>query len=219
MACRHAIDPAEITRPQAVTLPTASAPGTILRPEAVRYPWRIFFAVLGIAFLLALSSKDSGGNKGLSWRWWASRPLPVSGCFSMRSGSASPGRWRWAVGSMFLPVVIFPWYLARRRAPQSPVPFVETEVGPVTRFLLFALLLFFLVSLIFYIVQGPPSATAPTPPPKLQTPGGSSPSRITNLHPWEKGGRRGVPGEKARPLPGASNAQAETSAPSDAWQT
>ncbi len=219
VACRHAIDPAEITRPQAVTLPTASAPGTILRPEAVRYPWRIFFAVLGIAFLLALILEGLWGEQRAQLAMVGVETLAGVWVFfdALRRRISRP--LRWAVGSMFLPVVIFPWYLARRRAPQSPVPFVEREVGPVTRFLLFALLLFFLVSLIFYIVQGPPPATAPTPPPKLQTPGGSSPSRITNLHPWEKGGRRGVPGEKARPLPGASNAQAETRAPSDAWQT
>ena len=62
---------------------------------------------------------------------------------------------RWGVGSMLLPVIVFPWYLARRRLPQSPCPFVEADVRPLTRFLLFALIVFVLLSVIFYFVQGP----------------------------------------------------------------
>jgi hypothetical protein len=56
---------------------------------------------------------------------------------------------------MLLPVIVFPWYLARRRLPQSPCPFVEADVRPLTRFVLFALIVFFLLSVIFYFVQGP----------------------------------------------------------------
>ena len=67
---------------------------------------------------------------------------------------------------MLLLILIFPWYLARRRTPQSPVPFVEAEVGPLARFLLFALLFFFLASLIFYIVQRPPHCYRATFPPE-----------------------------------------------------
>jgi hypothetical protein len=126
---------------------------------------------------------------------------------------------RWALGTMFLFAIIFPWYVARRRMPQSPVPFVEAEVGPVTRFLIFALLLFFLASLIFYIVRGPSPITGPTPAPKEHRSGGNSPARIDNLRPWEEGCRRTRPREGSRPLAGAQRTQAETSAPSDAWQT
>jgi hypothetical protein len=56
---------------------------------------------------------------------------------------------------MLLPVIIFPWYLARRRVPQSACPFVEREVGPIIRFLFFALAAFFLLSAIFYVLHGP----------------------------------------------------------------
>ena len=171
------------------------------RPEPVRFPWRIFFAVLGISFLLALISKDSGGNRGLSWQWEEHRPLPVSGCFLMRSGGAFPRPLRWAVGSMLLPVVIFPWYLARRSSPKSPVPFVEAEVGPVTRFLLFALLIFFLASLIFYIVQGPPPryrAKHPRPKDAQDRRQFPSPELPTFACGRLAGGRR-WPGEGSRP--------------------
>jgi hypothetical protein len=62
---------------------------------------------------------------------------------------------RWGVGSMLLPIIVFPWYLARRRLPQSSCPFVEADVRPLTRFLLFALIVFFLLSVVFHVVQGP----------------------------------------------------------------
>jgi hypothetical protein len=217
VVCRHTIDPAEIARPQAAALPATPAPGTVPKPEPVRYPWRIFFTVLGISFLLALIFEGLWGEQKAQLAMGGVQTLAGVWVFfdALRQGIPRP--LRWAVGSMLLPVVIFPWYLARRRAPQSRVPFVEAEVGPVTRFLLFALLIFILASLIFYIVQGPRPATTPTH--KLQKPGGSSPSRITNLHPWEEGGRRSRPAEEPRPLPGAPNAQPETSAPSDAWHT
>ena len=168
VACRHPINPAEIARPREVALPAASAPGREPRPEPVRYPWRIFFAVLGISFLLALIFRRHSGvlkQERLSWQWCGVQTFAGVWVFFDALRHRIPRPLRWAVGTMFLLVVIFPWYVARRRMPQSPVPFVEAEVGPVTRFLLFALLLFFLASLIFYIVQGPSTchrANSPT---------------------------------------------------------
>jgi hypothetical protein len=84
--------------------------------------------------------------------------------------------------------VVFPWYLARRNKPNSTVPFVEAEVGPVTRFLLFALLLFFLVSLIFYLVEGPPHSIVPAPPSNEHKSGGNSQARINDLRLWKRDG-------------------------------
>jgi membrane protease YdiL (CAAX protease family) len=125
---------------------------------------------------------------------------------------------RWALGTMLLLAIILPWYLARRKKPQSSVPFVEGEVGPVTRFVLIALLLFFLISLIFYVVQGPPPALAPPPPSKGHQSGVNSVAGINNFRPWKGCGRRMKLDEGLFPLAGASSAQAETNAPSDARQ-
>ena len=219
VACKHTIDPAEITRPQKVVLEAAHAPSAELRPQQVRYPWRIFFAVLGMSFLLALIFEGLWGEQKAQLAMAGAQTLAGVWVFFDALRQRIPRPLRWAMGSMLLPVVIFPWYLARRRAPQSRVPFVEAEVGPITRFLVFALLLFILVSLVFYIVQGPPSATVPTPQPKLQKTGGTSPSRITKLRPWKEGGWRRGPSEEPPRLQRASSLQAEISAPSDAWQT
>lgn len=212
VACKRAIDPAKIAWPQEGTLPAAHVPSTEPRPEPVRYPWRIFFAVLGASFGLALIFQGFWGEQKAQLAMGGAQTLAGVWVFFDALRQRVPRPLRWGVGSMILPVVVFPWYLARRSKPQSPVPFVEAQVGPVTRFVLVALLIFFLASLIFYIVQGPPPSTSPAPPPKEHKSGGNSQTRITNLHPWKEG-------EGPGPLPGAWSAQAETSAPSDAWQT
>ncbi|MGA2983056.1 MAG: hypothetical protein ABSG32_04545 [Terriglobia bacterium] len=219
VACKHTINPAEIARPQEVVLPAAHPPNTDPRLEPVRYPWRIFFVVLGLSFFLALIFEGLWGEQKAQLAMGGAQTLAGVWVFFDARRQGIPRPLRWGVGSMFLPVVIFPWYLARRRKPQSTVPFVEAQVGPVTRFLLFALLIFILASLIFYIVQGPLPATTPTPAPKLQKSGGNSQPRITTLHPWKEGGQQRCPGKGSRPMLRASSAQAETSAPSDARQT
>ena len=154
VACKHAIDPAEIAKPQGDTV-AAPAPVAEPKPEPVRYPWVLFFAVLGVSFLLAQifiefwdlekAKLAMGGVQALAGIW----------VFFDALRQHLPRPLRWGLGTMILPVVIFPWYLARRRAPQSSVPFVEAEVGPVTRFLFFALAVFFLLCAILYVVQGP----------------------------------------------------------------
>lgn len=158
VACRHAIDPAEIAKPQEQQIVAVAVPQPVAasKPAPVRYPWVLFFAVLGVSFLLAQTFLEfwdlqktqlaMGGIQALAGIW----------VFFDALRQRLPRPLRWGLGTMILPVIIFPWYLARRRAPQSQVPFVEAEVGPVTRFLSFALVVFFLLSVILYFVQGPP---------------------------------------------------------------
>jgi len=200
-------------------MPAAAAPGTESRPEPVRYPWRIFFVVLTIGLILGQTFLSLWGEQKAPLVIQTVPVLVGLWVFfdALRRGIPRP--LRWALGSMLLLVVIFPWYLARRSKPRSPVPFVEAEMGPVARFLLIALLIFFLVSLIFYIVEGPPPALVPHAPPKEHKSGGNSQVTINNHRMWEEVGRYRRLGEGSRGLLGATRAQAETSAPSDARQT
>ncbi|HMD84763.1 MAG TPA: hypothetical protein VKO18_08695 [Terriglobia bacterium] len=218
VACRHAIDRAEIARPQAGVPSAAHAPRTESRLEPVRFSWPIFFAVLGISCFLVFIFQGlwkeqqqvllaMGGVQTLAGVW----------VFFDAFRQQIPRPLRWAVGSMLLPLVIFPWYLARRRTPQSPVPFLEAV--PATRLVLLALLLFLLANLIFYIVQGSPPGIIPTPPSKEHKSGGNSVARINDLPAWKGCGGQRRPGEGSLPFAGASSAHAETSAPSDARQT
>ncbi len=53
VACRHAIDPAEIARPPVAAVLAAPARVEEAKPGPVRFPWPLFFVVLGISFFLA----------------------------------------------------------------------------------------------------------------------------------------------------------------------
>jgi hypothetical protein len=64
-----------------------------------------------------------------------------------------PSPLRWGMGTLLLWPIIFPWYLARRRRPRQPCPFVEAQVSPITR----AVLLILLAVLVYVIFkQAPP---------------------------------------------------------------
>lgn len=217
VACKHPVDPADLARRQAGVLPTAPAAVTGPPPQSVRFSWPLFFVVFGVSCFLVIILqslwKDQqqvllvmGGIQTLAGVW----------VFFDALRQRIPKPLRWSVGSMLLPLVIFPWYLARRSKPESPVPFLEG--GPVIRLVLLALLLFLLANLIFYIVQGPAPTTAPAPPSREHKNSGSQ-VRIYRLPPWKKDSARLSPGDESRSLASGGNAQAATNAPSDAWQT
>jgi hypothetical protein len=155
VACGHTIDPAEIARPPAVALLAAPAPAQEPRPKPVRYPWSIFFAVLGASFLVAMIFEGFLGEQKAQLAMGGVQTLAGIWVFFDALRRRIPRPLRWGVGTILLTVFIFPWYLARRTEPQSPVPFVEAEVGRATRLLLFAIIVLFLLSTIIFVVQGP----------------------------------------------------------------
>jgi hypothetical protein len=162
VACKHPIDRAELARRHAVAASRPLMAGTEPLPAPVRYPWRLLFTFLGISFAMAVVFEALWGQEKAQLAMGGAQTLAGVWVFfdAVRQRVARP--FRWAMGSMLLPVVIFPWYWARRRTPQAPVPFVEAEAGPVTRLLLYVLLAFVLASLIYYKVKGPPPSNTPT---------------------------------------------------------
>jgi len=156
VACRETINPAEIALSPGVGWRAAPAPALECRPKSVRYPWPIFFAVLGISCVVAMILTGFMEQQKAQLAMWGLQMLAGIWVYidALRRGIPRP--LRWAAGTILLPVfIIFPWYLARRTKPQSSVPFVEAEVGRLTRFLAFALVVFFLLSAIIYVVEGP----------------------------------------------------------------
>jgi len=57
---------------------------------------------------------------------------------------------QWGVGTMLLWIIVFPWYLARRRQPNTVCPFVESGA----RSLLRIVLLFLLINIVGMIFFG-----------------------------------------------------------------
>jgi len=202
VACRKPIDFQEVARPRAVAMPARPAPSIEPQPEPVRFPWRIFFVVLGCAFLVGMAfiTLIAHGVLKQDQAQLAMNGVPALvgiWVFFDASRRRIPRPLRWGLGTILLLAVVFPWYLARRSKPEAPVPFVEAEVRPVTRMVLIALLLLFLVSLIMNIVQGPKNTSAPTPAPKIQKLPGSSQARINQSRRWAKDGWQTMPGDGA----------------------
>ena len=185
VACKHPIDPAEISLSPEASASVASGPGPDPKVERVRYPWRIFITVLSVSFLFALLFEGLLGEQRAQLAMGGLQTLAGVWVVVDAIRQRAPRPLRWAVGTMLLPVIVFPWYLARRSRPRSSVPFVEAEVGPVTRILLFAVLLVFLIVLIFHAVQNPTPGTAPKTP-TIQKPAGSGPSRVASVQAWER---------------------------------
>ena len=170
--------------------------------------------------LRSWSSSSSGScrNKSrLCWSWGECRPLRGFGFFLMRpparsrTGALDGGFG--AAASCHLPLVPCP----QKKTPITRSRFLR-GCGPSLGSCC-ALLLFFLANLIFYLVQGVPPAYAPAPAPKLQKSTGSPQASINGRHAPDEVGRQMWPGAGSHPRADARGVQAETSAPSDAWQT
>ena len=155
VACKQPIDPTQVPRPET---PAAVAEPQAIPPPRVpaRYPWSILLTALVIGYLVAsvadrflnpVNSRIVMGGLlvfSSSWVLYDARERGV------------PKPLRWGVGCLLLWIVFFPWYLSRRRTPEAACPFVEAERGPVLRFLLITLLVFFLFSLVMVVLKSPP---------------------------------------------------------------
>jgi len=166
-SCKEAVDPKEIARP-AVVIPIAEPVVPLPVKEFARFSWSIFFATLGIWFAVALiTERFLGYEKG---QWALGGLVVLSSLWVLRDARMKniPKPLRWSLGSLLLWILIFPWYLARRRTPNGPCPFIEGEGGRVARTLLFILLVFVLLSALMLLLKGPahPSRGGETPAPK-----------------------------------------------------
>jgi hypothetical protein len=155
VACKQPVDPSRIRRPQPE--PEARAP-MVAHParEPVRFPWLLFLFLLGLRLGIAVVAVQHWGFMKTEMSLAVGEFVSAVWVFQDAQRRRVPKPLRWGLGSLFLWLLFFPWYLARRRAPEAPCPFVEGELGRVTRALLFALMVFFLLSIVLVIFKGPP---------------------------------------------------------------
>jgi hypothetical protein len=169
VACRQAINPADIRRTPPVEWPSipggdiksprqAEAPSPPTLPP-VRYPWRMLLLVLALTWIGAVAA--------LGWLGLDRGRILVSNASAVVQMLSSlwvyfdarqkrlPKPLHWGLGTLFLWIIVFPWYLVRRRTPEAPCPFVEREASPLARVLLAALALFFMVVLVVAVLHGP----------------------------------------------------------------
>ncbi len=149
VACKQLIDPAQIrvtTQAQAAAAePEEARPATV----NVRFPWLLFFILLLVRIVAA----------GLiEQRWGLIKAELVLGSIEMfcsvwvlfdakRSGVPRP--FRWALGTLLLWPIVFPWYVVRRKTPSARCPFVEGIGLPLVLLVLVA------IGLLIVLVRGP----------------------------------------------------------------
>ncbi len=157
VSCKLPIDPARIQRKFAAQPATAiSEAGP--EPAPVRFSWRIFLGVLAATWLIAVMAVAFLGVEKAQMAMSGVQLLTAMWVFWDARGKLIRKPLRWAVGTLILWIVIFPWYLARRQKLDAPCPFVEAESGPFTRVMLLAIFIIFLAGIIVTLVAGPDAA-------------------------------------------------------------
>jgi hypothetical protein len=151
VACNHIIDPAEIGKgtPAAVV---GVAQSRSLAP--VRFPWLLFASFLLALMVGGIVSESLIGPLKTQLLVGAFQLLCAIWVSFDAYAKRIPKPLRWGLAALFPTwLVILPWYLARRRQPEAPCPFIEARVSPVA-----LVVLFILLAVLFYVVlkQAPP---------------------------------------------------------------
>jgi hypothetical protein len=148
VACKQPIDPTELRRPPAL----AEAQPPLATPRPVRFSWRAFLIVFGIWLIVATAVQRLLGPIRSQLALAGVQILCSLWVFYDAQRKGVPKALRWGLGSLLLWPIVFPWYLARRSAPEAPCPFVEAPVSPVSR----AVLVVLLIVIFLLILKGPP---------------------------------------------------------------
>jgi uncharacterized membrane protein len=158
VACKQPIEPHQIARPAPppppIARPVEPAPVASAPAERARFSWGIFFRVLFIWFAVTLLS--------VQFLKYATAQMVLEGLILLSSiwvfydaqKKALPKPFRWAIGSLLLWIVVFPWYLSRRQTPHASCPFIEAEASTAARAFLFILAAAFLVAAVMALLKG-----------------------------------------------------------------
>jgi len=153
VACHHPV--VHRHGPRADSAPSVSGSRIVAPPEHVRFPWILSLLLLGGWFVAAHVALELLGV--LKGQIVLSSFVMLSSAWVFYDACERhvPKPLRWGIGSLLLWIVVFPWYLVRRRTPQARCPFIEAEVGPITRAVLVVLLVLFLLSVVLTVWHGP----------------------------------------------------------------
>ena len=147
VSCKLPIDPSRIQRSQA---PEPEAVVASAPPEEppVRFSWTMFFAVLAASWVGSTMVIHFAGLMVGQLIMSAVQLLSAIWVFFDARQKLIRKPLRWAIGSLILWIVIFPWYLVRRQKLNAPCPFVESESGPFTKVMLLVIFIFFMVGIL-----------------------------------------------------------------------
>ena len=141
VACKEPIDPARI-KAQSPVVAAASEfkppPRTVV--PSVPFPWGLFLLVLGLTWLAAGAGLHFLGLERTQIIFVLVQLVSSAWVFSDARAKRVLKPWRWAVSTLFVWPVIFPWYLARRRRREAACHFMEAQASPFFRGLVFFML-------------------------------------------------------------------------------
>lgn len=148
VACKQPIDPREIVAASAAHA-QEDLPRTPPAPASVPFPWTLFFVLLAVRIAAGGFGERRFGLIKVELVLAGLEMLCAIWVFydASRRGLARP--LRWALGSLLLWPIVFPWYLARRRSPQARCPFVEGAALPIVILLLAA------IGILIALIKGP----------------------------------------------------------------
>lgn len=153
VVCKLPINPAEIKKLEPAVAPMFQPQRPTAQPSRARFSWSIFLVVLLSWLLLAgLTERFLGPAKS---QLLLISVVILSSAWVLYDAHDRlvPKPLRWGFGSLLLWIVVFPWYLARRRDPLTPCRLVEAEAGPLTRLLLAALVIAVLLATVLMALK------------------------------------------------------------------
>ena len=124
VACREVVDPARIPRPSPPEISPAPTEEDAPRP-VVRFPWEYSLLLLlaGAGAVAVLGYLP--GRTPAQFVFQAFQVLCAVWVFHDARAYGIPRPLRWSLGTLFLWIILFPWYLVRRRRLSYACPLVE----------------------------------------------------------------------------------------------
>jgi hypothetical protein len=159
VACKRPIDPLEIKRLEPPAGVTFEPRRLAAQAPPLRFAWSTFLIVLLLWFVLAAAAERLLGPVRSQWLLGSVVLLTSAWVYYDANSKRVPKPLRWGAGSLLLWIVVFPWYVARRRDPVAPCRF-EVEVAP-TRLLLALFLILVLLGIVTMVLKQLGLATLP----------------------------------------------------------
>ena len=156
VVCKKPVDFAQVMKAEAEKPIVATAPPSPGRIGPARFSWSIFFTSVLLYLAAAIVMTNLLGEHTGKYVMGALVLLSSMWVYFDAQKKGIPKPLRWVLGALLLWIVVFPWYLSRRRTPQAPCPFIEGEASPAVRVVFLILMVFFFVGALLMIIQGPP---------------------------------------------------------------
>ncbi len=154
VACGEAVDPARISQANPPEISPAPVEQAAPRP-VVPIPWGSCLLLLLASFAAATLMADLLGNPQAQFVFQGFQVLCAVWVFHDARYYAIPRPLRWSLGTLFLWVILFPWYLVRRRRLGHACPFVEESPHFARTVVIINLLLFLIIVLYVSLAPGP----------------------------------------------------------------